>query len=365
MSEKKAKAICNDGRQPELDIARGLAVIFMVLIHTTEYYWDWENEAFNKIANFLGSPPAAPVFMFLLGCGIVYSRRSTPQQVFKRGIKMLALSYVFNALVYVLPYAISALINQDKSILAENWTQLYDTDILQFAALAFLFFAAVLALKLKPWLVVVVAAAISGLGFLLNTLVPEVDACALQAVTGLLWGTHEGSYFPFTSWILYPAVGYAFANVLKRTSNKLKLYLPLSSVGAVVYLVMTFILLNFYSWDDLMDGEYYYGQNIFVNIMFIGFVFFWIGICYALHHITVKPVMKVLEKFSSNVTVIYVFQYVLILYIEVIAFGDEAALNVPLTLALFAAYTIVSYFAAIGYKAFMKKRKNAKASKTN
>lgn len=96
MSFKETKQICNEGRQPELDIARGLAVIFMVLIHTVEYYWDWDNEIFDKVANFLGSPPAAPVFMFLLGCGIIYSRRSTAQQVLKRGIKMLMLSYVFN-----------------------------------------------------------------------------------------------------------------------------------------------------------------------------------------------------------------------------------------------------------------------------
>ena len=363
MSKKEPRTICNEGRQPELDIARGLAVIFMVLIHTVEYYWDWENEVFDKVANFLGSPPAAPVFMFLLGCGIIYSRRSTPGQVFKRGIKMLALSYVFNALVYVLPYAISALINKDMEILEDSWTQIYDADILQFAALAFIFFSIVLALKMKPWLVVTTAAVLTGIGMLLNMLVPEVDSYALQAITGPFWGTHEGSYFPFTSWILYPATGYAFAYVLKRTENKKKLYLTVSPIGAVVYLAATFALLNFYEWDLLMDGEYYYTQNIFFNIMFIGFVFAWLGICYALYHITAKPVMKVLEKFSSNVTIIYICQYVLIIFIEVIAFGDEAELNVPLTLALFAAYTIVSYFASIGYKSIVRKNKEKKALK--
>lgn len=361
MSIKETKSICNEGRQPELDIARGLAVIFMVLIHTVEYYWDWENEVFDKVANFLGSPPAAPVFMFLLGCGIIYSKRSTVEQVFRRGIKMLALSYVFNALVYVLPYAISALINQDMEILSESWTQIYDADILQFAALAFIFFAIVLALKLRPAFVVIAAAVLSGIGMLLDLAVPEVESNILQALTGLFWGTHEGSYFPFTSWILYPAVGYAFAYVLKRTENKKKLYLTVSPIGGIVYLVMTFILLNYYEWDLLMDGEYYYSQNILFNIMFIGFVFMWIGICYALYHITAKPVMKVLEKFSSNVTIIYICQYVLIIYIEVIAFGDEAELGVLPTLALFAAYTVISYFASIAYKNFIKKRKSSKA----
>lgn len=357
MAAKEPKAICNDGRQPELDIARGLAVIFMVMIHTVEYYWDWENEVFDKIANFFGSPPGAPVFMFLLGCGIIYSKRSTPEQVLKRGLKMLGLSYIFNALVYVLPYAISALINQDIEILEDSWTQIYDADILQFASFAFIFFALVLKLKMKPWHVLVTALGLSGIGMLLNALVPEVDSYVLQAITGPFWGTHEGSYFPFTSWILYPAAGYAFAYVLKRTDNKKKLYLSVSPIGAVVYLAMTFILLNYYEWDLLMDGEYYYTQNIFFNIMFIGFVFLWLGICYAIYHILAKPVMKVLEKFSSNVTIIYVCQYILIIYIEVLAFGDEAELNVPFTLLLFIAYTAIAYFASIGYKKLIKAKR--------
>lgn len=362
MSKMESLPLCNEGRQPELDIARGLAVIFMVLIHTVEYYWDWENPVFDKIVNFLGSPPAAPVFMFLLGCGIIYSRRSTPKQVFMRGLKMLGLAYLFNALVYVLPYAISALINQDPEIISESWTQVYDADILQFAALAFLFFGLVLALKMKPWLVVVSATVLSGLGMLLNFLVPEVENYVLQAVTGPFWGTHEGSYFPFTSWIIYPAVGYAFAYILKRTQNKKKLYLTVSTSGCVVYLVMTFILLNYYEWDLLMDGEYYYTQNIFFNIMFLGFVFMWLGICYAIYHILAKPIMKVLEKFSSNVTVIYVCQYVLIIYIEVLAFGDEAELNAPLTLALAAVYVVISYFAAKFYKSLKAKKKAQKVT---
>ena len=361
MSSKEPKAICNAGRQPELDIARGMAVIFMVMIHTVEYFWDWENEVFDKVANFFGSPPGAPVFMFLLGCGIIYSRHSSAGQILKRGLKMLGLSYLFNALVYVLPYAISALINQDMEILADSWTQIYDADILQFAALAFLFFALVKKLNLKPWMVLAAAAALTGIGMLLNALVPEVEAYALQAITGPFWGTHEGSYFPFTSWILYPAAGYVFADVLKRTSDKKKLYLTVSPIGAAVYLIMTLILLNFYEWDLLMDGEYYYTQSIFFNIMFIGFVFFWLGLCYAARHILVKPVMKVLETFSSNVTIIYVCQYILIIYIEVLAFGDEAELGVLPTVGLFVLFTVISFFASVGYKKLVKGKKAKKS----
>lgn len=357
------RKICNEGRQPELDIAKGLAVLFMVLIHTVEYYWDWNNVVFDKVANFLGSPPAAPVFMFLLGCGIVYSRRSTPVQIFKRGLMMLCMSYVMNALVYVLPYVISAFINKDMEIIEDAWTQIYDADILQFAGLALLFFALTAAIKLKPWAVATLAAAFAGAGMVLTHFIPEVESCGLQAITGLFWGTHEGSYFPFTSWILYPAAGYVFAWILKRTEDKKKLYLTISPIGAVIYVGMVFLLLNFYEWDLLVDGEYYYGQSIPFNIMYLGFVLFWLGVCYALSAILAKPVKNFLNTCSRNVTPMYVCQYILIIYIEVLAFGDEAELNVPITLALVLAYIVAAYFGAKAWKAVGKKIAEKKALK--
>ena len=347
----------NSGRQPELDIARGLAVIFMVLIHTCEYYWDYENVVFDKIANFLGSPPSAPVFMFLLGCGIVYSRKSDPKTLCKRGLKMLFLSYIFNALVYVLPYGIYSLIHKDPSLFADSWTQIYDVDILQFAALAFLFFAITGIFKLNAWLIAIIAAAISGIGIILNIAVPEIENNVLQAITGLFIGSHEGSYFPFSSWILYPAAGYLFATYLKNTENKKKFYTKVSLIGGAVYLILTFVILKFHEWDNLMDGEIYYHQGLPINIMVLGFVLFWLGLCYALYHILPKKIIKFLETCSINVTPMYVCQYILIIYMVILPFGEEASFNTPITIAIFVVYTIGSYFMSIVYKNYKKRFK--------
>ena len=69
----------NLGRQLELDVARGLAIVFMVLIHSFELFMEhpFPNTASTHIIRFLGSPLAAPVFMLLLGVGIVYSKRTS------------------------------------------------------------------------------------------------------------------------------------------------------------------------------------------------------------------------------------------------------------------------------------------------
>lgn len=342
------------GRQPELDIARGLAVVFMVLIHTAEYYWDWENAVFDKVANFLGSPPAAPVFMFLLGCGIVFSTHNRPGLLLRRGVTLLGLSYVYNALVYVLPYGIGSIVFHEPEMWSDYNVQIYDTDILQFAALAFLFFALVRRLNIKPWHTLVLAVCICGVGMALTSLVPEVEGHGLRFITGLFWGTHEGSYFPFTGWIVYPAAGYVFAEYLVKVEDKGKWYRRVSPVGGAVCLVMTLILLRFYDWDSMMDGPAYYHQNIFFTIMFTGFVLLWLGVCRGLYHILSKPVMDVLNRLSAYVTPIYVSQYALIIFVEVLIFRDEAELGVPATMGLFALYTVLAYCIAGCYRRIKK-----------
>ena len=350
----------NIGRQVELDIARGLAVIFMILIHTTEYYWDENCFVFGKIANFLGSPPAAPVFMFLLGCGLIYSRHNSPAELVKRGAKMLILSYVFNALVYVLPYGIYSLINQDIECWEEYWCQIYDTDILQFAALAFLFFALVRFLKLKPWQGLVAASIISLIGMLLNATVCEIENPLLQWITGLFWGTHEGSYFPFTSWIFYVAAGYLFADILQQTEDKKRMYIRISPISGVIFIIIAIILVNFNEWDDMMDGDFYYHQNIFMNVMYVSFVLSWLGLCYFINSILPESIRNVMKKFSSNVTVIYVIQYILIIYVQVLI-CQETYFNAAIVIGFTVLYTVIAYFGAILYKKFLAKKEKNKA----
>ena len=93
--------------------------------------------------------------------------------------------------------------------------------------------------------------------------------------------------------------------------------------------------------------------------MFVAFVFFWLGICYAVSCFIPKLPSAVLQTFSSNVTPIYVCQYIFILYIQILIVGENT-FNVPITLLFFAVYTVLSYYMAKAYKKF-RKRNKAKA----
>ena len=67
----------NTGRQIEMDIAKGFAVFCMIAVHVLGSLARQEeaHTLYGGIIEFLGTLPAAPVFMFTLGAGIVYSKK--------------------------------------------------------------------------------------------------------------------------------------------------------------------------------------------------------------------------------------------------------------------------------------------------
>lgn len=152
-------------------------------------------------------------------------------------------------------------------------------------------------------------------------------------MSGLFWGTHEGSYFPFTSWILFAAFGYFFADFLQQTNDKKRLYSRISPVGAIIFVALSAVLVNFHEWDAMMDGPTYYHQDITMNLMYVAFVVGWLGFCYLMASIIPDSLTNILKTFSANVTVIYVIQYILIIYVQVLI-TDETVFTAPVVLGI-------------------------------
>jgi len=73
-----SKEKINSGRQLELDIARGLAVLFMIFIHSQLFFADFSvsDSYFGAFNDFVGMVPSAPMFMFLLGVGLIIRERT-------------------------------------------------------------------------------------------------------------------------------------------------------------------------------------------------------------------------------------------------------------------------------------------------
>ena len=125
-------------RYLELDVARGLAIVFMILIHVMEYLplESVINSLPGEIIAFLGTVPSAPVFMLIMGAGVVLSRRNTPMSLLKRGLLIFSTGYLLNLLRGSLPALLGWLFTGEALYRGYVLETLFSVDILQFAGLA-------------------------------------------------------------------------------------------------------------------------------------------------------------------------------------------------------------------------------------
>lgn len=305
----------NSKRQVELDIAKGLAIIFMVWVHVNEYYQGtaFHGGVYNRIVEFLGSPPAAPIFTILLGTGIVYSRKSHPRQLVIRGMKLLVGGYVLSFLRDFIPYLILYRSSSDKELLTEASYLLWGADILQFAGLAFLFFAVVIKYQLSNQALFLLWCAFSSLNILLRGI--TFSSHLANAMGGLFWGTYEYSWFPFLNWITFPIVGYVFGQYLIRCTDKTRLYkqiLLISSMISIPLWIYSYVNnIQFGAFGELWQQAYYH-HDIIGSMVLTAFVFFWMSACYFAVPFVPKVMQKALTRWSRNSTRMYSISYIIL-----------------------------------------------------
>ncbi len=303
----------NTGRQIELDVARGLAVLFMIMVHLMEYL---SNEAvqtslFGETVFFLGGIPAAPVFMFLMGIGVVYSQKSQPVFFIKRGIAILIAGYSLNILRGFLPGLAQWQLTGDDYYYYLAIDNLIYIDILQFAGLSLIFFGF---LKLFTSKTTVTSLSISAF-CIINLLVINIEAenYTLAALTGLFWGSSEYSYFPFLSWIFYPLAGFLYGSLLIRCADKKRFYV-MSFVSAFPLMLMCGFIFEFiFSIDyGMLDNYNYYHHHLAGNIVFTAFVISWISMMFFVFRNVTGFVYQILSRWSKNITEIYFIHWILI-----------------------------------------------------
>src|SRR5579863_4200491 len=105
IERKAAIGLAGPTRIDALDFTKGALVLFMVLYHWLNYFFGPHGQYYDYL-KFL-----TPSFIFITGFMISQiqlrryenSGRSLPKRLFVRGLKLLALFLVLNAIVYALP----------------------------------------------------------------------------------------------------------------------------------------------------------------------------------------------------------------------------------------------------------------------
>ena len=312
----------NVSRQWELDLARAFITFCLALIHviiectTDEGLCSGIPYLFDTI---IGGPLGAPMYMFVMGVGMVYTRKKDPKDYFIRGMKIFALGYILNICRFLIPYLIGYSITGDSAYYLEQLLyKVLCNDIFAFAGLAMMIMALFVKLKISKTVMLIICTVLCALGTLFNGV--DVGNPLGNIFLGYIVGTEDAaglvvSDFPIFNWLIFPVFGYVFGHVLRRVQNKNLFYLTFSLPSLIIAIV--YFIFGIY----LETGMFGEGQNCYYHMIFpdvIASIFLTVGmlgVYYLIVKIMPGKLFYVAWSISENLTPIYFIHWVLVSFV--------------------------------------------------
>lgn len=311
-----SSAILNNGRIQYLDLARGIAVFFMIMQHAMIMHESSGGEGHTIIGNIfiaLGTAPAAPVFIFFMGVFLVKSNKSLKENMM-RGVKLFLLGYGLNLIRFTIPLVIAGwgkmlspglfgvVSGEPHGIMNYAIYLLFTVDIFQLAGLSLIFFSALKKYGDNKYIIPVLVLGI----LLLSTYLWGIYDSVILFMP--LWGKSEIVDFPLFPWCIYFLLGMYLSKYFYTPTMERKVKKGFIIAGGLLALMGCITIGNFPIGD-------YYRSGFSVHILIISFLFFWLSMC---DYIVKKMSRKGFDRFlniiyfwSSNVTGIYVIQWIL------------------------------------------------------
>jgi len=330
-------------RLDAVDLARGLAVLFMIAVHVLEVYANTEvtNSVFGQVIAFLGGPPAAPVFMMLMGLSFAYSKKKDMSSGIIRGVKIFLSGYLLNFLRGVAPLLFARAINLPitEGLNSEQSFNLLNifliADILQFAGIALIIMAIIRELKINRYMLIFAAFLISMISPLLWKI--RIDIPVLEQLADLFWGDKPlGGFmanmvnFPVFPWLTFPLIGMAIGEIFSQSTHLPSLFKKIGLIGGII--MITGLLISSLN-PEYHYNDYYHsrqGAMIFMS----GFTLLWLYLCQIItSKIPRNMAFDLLYDWSRNVTNIYFIQWVLITWCISIFGINESSLFPSLLIA--------------------------------
>lgn len=360
MENIEANQYPNKGRQVGIDLAKCLAIIFMIIMHTLMHFDADENSTFYQIYDLIfGSILAAPVFMTAMGVGLAYSSKSTPKKIIFRGINIFIIAFILNV-VRVIPKFIIAGVEKDSELLFIS--VFYNSicgDILVFAGLALILFGLLKIAKLKDYMILLIAVIFS----LLVTLIPVfvTNNVIFNFLSGLLFPTMYGKdvnmVFPIMSWFIFPAFGYWFGNQLKKTSKPNLFYLVTGLVGAIIG-VTGFILEDYltFGFVGITTEMAFYGMKIYDALFCLGTTLALFALCHYISKISPLKLQKGYISMSNSLNLNYIIHYLIVNYISIPLTYYYGVIPLYAMLLVAVGIIIISTTLSILLKGYIKKK---------
>lgn len=273
-------------------------VHLMELFATVEINSSW----LGKISLFLGGPPAAPIFMVVMGYYFARSKRTLSSSIF-RGLKLIILGFALNlGLNLNLFFKIA-----DGTYQTSPWPYVFGVDILFLAGLSLILLSMmkhIFKLNLIPYLILIALVFI----FQLVEFPPGTNESlqyfqAYFVGKGIWW-----SYFPIIPWLAYPAAGFGLYIILHKISVPLDM---LQRYLLIINGLLTFLFIE-YGIEISANLPEYYHHNWLFFLFTCCFLIFYAIIANIISNQKETKLIQWVKWLGINVTTAYVIQWLFI-----------------------------------------------------
>lgn len=296
----------NTGRSRTADFLKGVALITMVQLVLVEYFAQAPilNGLLGKISLFIGGPPAAPMFLAIMGYYIAHQGHSFRYNVI-RGLKLIVLGILLNIVrnAYTLFDVFSGKTNSDV------WHIVFGTDILILAGVS-LIAMAVLIKILRGHVLAYLGLIVVFL--LLQYVIPPVEKWMPDSVIiPFFYGKYPHAQFPFIPWFAYVLAGYVFYLFKKffvadqfKYNRTIKIIL-LSLSGVLLLVTLPF------GFSVSINHSLFYHHGILFFWFCANYMFWWLLSARSIIIRVDNKLTGFLEFIGKNVTAFYVIFMIL------------------------------------------------------
>ena len=308
----------NTGRQIEVDIAKAICIIGMVLVHAFEQlpFVEGSGGAGEFILMRIGNTIfGATLFMFCMGVGMAYTKKNNPNLIMLRGLTIFIIGLLLNFFRIVLGMLITNAVHPGFYSTNIIIIELLQNDILYFAGLAMMLFGLLKKLKIPGWGILLISVVMSILGTIFKGY--DFHNVYGNLIAGWFIGTNypgiqfdTTSFFPLLNWFILVAAGYCFAWILKRVEKKGRFYMVFSSISAVLiglYIGLCIGPKVGFFQDDFRCTYHIATYDALISLCGAVFAF---GLYYGLSHILPKIVLKGATTLSKYINTVYCIQWV-------------------------------------------------------
>ena len=261
------------------DLAAGLAVFFMILVHVL-WHWgapDTWTTPIGEAISYAAGPTATPVFMFLIGASLGAARRSGTSTLVARGLWLFALGYLLNLLRGVIPFTLgtaTGVITAEQVAPYTPWWLGTTIDLHHVVGLS-LIVIALLRTRVQPgWLWLAIAG-------VLILVAPWLRAVAfgsplLDAPLTPFLGSAPNVYYAVVPWLAYALAGAVFGAMMARSSDRNALFRQAGLVGAVLLVIGGALIAV---QRPSFDVYTYWRQPASFAVAIMGIVLVWLALC--------------------------------------------------------------------------------------